>query len=179
MYYVTEQHSQPLPCDKNIWASIAFALADHEPSLLAYFVPSALRGHFNNNTYLLTIFEKIKQELVCSTEQIRVDINCWQGLKNLTLLLHSELTAWDAVMTHIVIGAYWGIYFIRWGKSDVLCLWEVALTSRYFSVPLGNDQVMEHTKITACKMDGFGAGYIAGEVACEQTSKQTGNTFVL
>lgn len=72
---MTEQHSQPLPCDKNIWASIASALADHEPSLLAYFVPSALRGYLNNR-YLLIKFEKIKHELVCSTDQICVDINC-------------------------------------------------------------------------------------------------------
>lgn len=178
MYYVTEQHSQPLPCDKNIWASIASALADHEPSLLAYFVPSALRGYLNNR-YLLIKFEKIKHELVCSTDQICVDINCWQGLKDLTLLLHSDPTACDVVFTHIISGVHWGIYFIHRGKSDVLCMWEVDLTSRCFSVPLWNDQVMEHTKFTACKMDGFCTGCIAGEVACEQTSKQTGNTFVL
>lgn len=87
VYDVRGHHSQPLLCDRNIWASTASALADHKPSLLAYFIPYALEGHLNNS-YLLMIFEKTRQKLVCRTEQLRADMNSWESLRDLALLLH-------------------------------------------------------------------------------------------
>lgn len=86
-YDVRGQHSQPLLCDRNRCASAASALADHKPLLLSYFIPYDLGGHLNNS-FLLTIFGKIRWKLVCRDEQLCADMNSLKSLRDLTLLLH-------------------------------------------------------------------------------------------
>lgn len=149
---VRGQHSQPPLCDRNIiWASTASALADQEPLLLPYFIPYALGGHLSNR-YLLTIFEKIKWKLVCRPEQLCADMNSWESLRHLALLLHFNPLEHVMWSWQTSFGAHWGIS----GANQTYRVCEKLLwPAGAFSVSLWKDQLVEHIKITACKMDGF------------------------